>query len=43
LHYMFPGSPAVATVVRGAETQPLSKERVQSVLEAMTRNAECPL
>ena len=39
LHYMFPGSPAVATVVRGAETRPLSKERFQSVLEAMTRNA----
>jgi hypothetical protein len=40
LHYMFPGAPAVATVVRGAETRPLSKERFQSVLEAMTRNAE---
>ena len=40
LHYMFPGSPTVASVVRGSETQPLSKERFQSVLEAMTKNAE---
>jgi hypothetical protein len=40
LHYMFPGSPTVANVVRGSETRPLSKERFQSVLEAMTRNAE---
>ena len=31
LHYMFPGSPTVADLVRGAETQPLSKERFQSV------------
>ena len=40
LHYMFPGAPTVSTVVRGVETQPLSKERFQSVLEAMIRNAE---
>jgi hypothetical protein len=40
LHSMFPGSPAVATVVRGGETRPLSRARFQSVLEAMTRTAE---
>ena len=40
LHYMFPGSQAVVTDVRVDETRPLSKERFQSVLEAMTRNAE---
>jgi hypothetical protein len=40
LHYMLPGSPNVATVVRGDETRPLSKERFQSVLEAMTKTAE---
>jgi hypothetical protein len=40
LHFMFPGLPTVVTDVRVDETRPLSKERFQSVLEAMTRNAE---
>jgi hypothetical protein len=38
VHYMFPGSPTVATI-KDAEQQPLSKESFEAVLDAMTTNA----
>ncbi|HZW32291.1 MAG TPA: hypothetical protein VFF52_16380 [Isosphaeraceae bacterium] len=39
LYHEFPGAPTAADL-RKAEPRPLSKETFQSVLEAMTRNAE---
>lgn len=38
LHYMFPGTPSVATI-REAESQPLSKDSLQEVLREMASNA----
>ncbi len=38
LHYMFPGSPTVATI-REAAAVPLSKEALQAVLDEMKTNA----
>jgi hypothetical protein len=38
LHYMFPGSPTVASI-READSMPLSKETFEAVLDAMLRHA----
>jgi len=38
LHYMFPGTPTVATI-READAQPLTKESLLAVLDEMKKNA----
>jgi hypothetical protein len=38
LHYMFPGTPTVATISE-AESKPLTKEALREVLEEMRKNA----